>query len=162
MKRQDNRQNKSMQIRPRREGWARESMPMKDDLTDLTLGGTRKGGTVLALVSSMLVATKIAQTAKLCHLGVRNFDRAEALMAYAAQHPPMVIVLDWDQCESEAFKILNELKKNADLQKVASIGYVSNTKQAVKQDAERAGCHRVYTKTEFMRDLALILTRYAQ
>ena len=45
----------------------------------------------------------------------------------------------------------------------AAIGTISaGTKNPVREEAQRAGCHRVYTRTEFLKEIDLILARYAK
>lgn len=108
------------------------------------------------------MATRIAKAAKQCHLDVHNFDNAGALIRHVQEKKPILIILDWDTREAEAFKVLKELGANADLKGVATIGYVSGSRETLKQEAQRAGCHRVYGKTELTRDLEHLLARYAQ
>ena len=124
--------------------------------------GVLKGGAVFGLVSDLLMATRIAKAAKQCHLGVHNFDNAESLISHLRPKPPILIILDWDTREAGAFKVLKELTTNADLKSIAAIGYVSGSRENLKQEAQRAGCHRVYGKTELTRDLEYLLARYAQ
>lgn len=120
------------------------------------------GGIIYGLVKDLHVATRIAQAAKHCHLTVHNFDQAAPLVAHAKERKPILVILDWDGCEAEAFKVLKEMHDNADLKSVANVGYISQSKQVVRDEARRAGCHRVYTKTEFMHDLEITIARYAQ
>ena len=122
----------------------------------------QKGGAVYALVANILMATRIAQAAKHCHLSVHNFDKAQSLMTQALQKAPILVILDWDACEAEAFKVLKEMTGNADLKGVPVIGFLSQSKTMVKEEARRAGCHRIYTKTEFQQELEMLLTRYAR
>lgn len=123
--------------------------------------GIRKGGSVLGLVANMQVAAKLVQAAKTCHLTVYNFDKAERFSALTAEKKPVLVILDLDQCEVESFKVLKEMRQNADLKTVAAVGFVSSTKSTVGEEARRAGCHRVYTKSEFMQGVAEIMARYA-
>ena len=78
------------------------------------------------------------------------------------QNKPVVVILDWDGCEAEAFKFLKELSENADLKDIATIGCLSGEKLNLKEEAQRAGCHRVYTRTDFSQDLEIIMARYAK
>ncbi len=117
---------------------------------------------LFGLSANLNMATKLAQSAKICSLSVHNFDHADKLLACMGQDKPVLIVMDMDTCEAEAFKVLKELRANAEFKSVAAVGFVSaGVKTPVKDEAQRAGCHRVYTKTEFMKDLDLILARYA-
>ena len=135
-------------------------MYQKEDFNEIH--GALKGGAVFGLISDLSMATRIAKAAKQCHLSVHNFDNAEAVIRQVREKKPVLIILDWDTREAEAFKVLKELGSDADLKGVAAIGYVSGSRETLKQEARRAGCHRIYGKTELTRDLEYLLARYAQ
>jgi ribosomal protein S2 len=92
---------------------------------------------------------------------VRNFDKAGKLVAQAAVERPFLVILDFEKCEAEAFRALNELCNNADLKGIPAVGFVTQAKNMVKPEAEKAGCSRVYMKTEFGRQLPDLIARYA-
>lgn len=117
-------------------------------------------GIVYGLLRDIAAAGKIAQAAKHCHLEVHNFDRSQGLLEHSRLRRPLLMIVDWDGCEAEGYKVLKEIRQNADLNGVAVIGFVSGQKLALREEAQRAGCHRVYHKTEFMKDLELIMARY--
>lgn len=119
------------------------------------------GGIVYGLLRDISVATKIALAAKQAHLSAHNFDRAETLMARAKERKPSLLILDWDACEAEAFKVLKEMNQSADLKSVTNVGYLTGSKTVLMDEARRAGCHRVYPKTEFMRELPILVARCA-
>jgi len=120
---------------------------------------TRRG--VFALVGDMAAATQIAKCATGLHVGVRNFDKAEKLVEQTVIDRPFLVILDFEKCEAEAFRALKELRENADLKNVPAVGFVTQAKVMVKPEAEKAGCSRVYMKTEFGRELSNLMTRYA-
>lgn len=161
MKQIDNRQNKLQQLKAQMHPFHKSPAPAGAGEPAGQAASPHAGGIVYGLVKDLLVATKIAQAAKHCHLAVHNFDKAEPLVLHAKERKPMLVILDWDGCEAEAFKVLKEMSGNADLKRVPSMGYLSHSKSAVRDEAQRAGCHRVYTKTEFMHDLEVLITRYA-
>ncbi len=132
---------------------------MGRDALDVRVIKTQRG--VFALVGDMAAATQIAKCAAGFHIRVRNFDKAEKLVEQAAIEKPFLVILDLEKCEAEAFRALNELRKNADLKSVPAVGFVTQTKVMVKPEAEKAGCSRVYMKTEFGRELSNLITRYA-
>jgi DNA-binding NtrC family response regulator len=109
----------------------------------------------------MATATQIVKCAAGFHVGVRNFDSAEKLVAQAAIERPFLVILDLEKREAEAFRALNELHKNADLKDVPVVGFVTQAKVMVKPEAEKAGCFRVYLKTEFGKELPDLIARYA-
>ena len=124
-------------------------------------GAVKTQRSVFALVADMVAATKIAQCASGLHVGVRNFDSAEKLVAQAVIERPFLVILDFEKREAEAFRVLNELLKNADLKGIPAAGFVTQEKVMVKPEAEKAGCFRVYMKTEFGRELPDLIARYA-
>ena len=124
-------------------------------------GAVKTHQSVFALVGDMTVATQIAKCAAGLHVGVRNFDKAERLMAQAVGERPFLVILDLEKCEAEAFRVLKELHENADLKNVPAVGFVTQAKAMVKPEAEKAGCFRVYMKTEFGRELPDLISRYA-
>jgi hypothetical protein len=161
MKQIDNRQNKLNSLKTHAQPPSK-SNPAAISAERLAQGLPHAGGIVYGLIKDLQVATRIAQAAKHCHIAVHNFDKAEPLLTHAKQHRPLLVMLDWDGCESEAFKVLKEMNENADLKSVPNVGYLSSSKSMVRDEARRAGCHRVYTKTEFMHDLELLIARYTQ
>jgi DNA-binding NtrC family response regulator len=116
---------------------------------------------IFALVADMATATQIVKCAAGLHIGVRNFDSAQKLVEQAAIERPFLVILDLEKREAEAFRALNELHKNADLKNTPVVGFVTQAKVMVKPEAEKAGCFRVYMKTEFGRELPDLIARYA-
>jgi DNA-binding NtrC family response regulator len=132
---------------------------MSREVVNLGVMKTSRG--VFALVADMAAATQIVKCAAGLHIGVRNFDNAEKLVAQAAVEKPFLVILDLEKREAEAFRALNELHKNADLKGVPVVGFVTQAKVMIKPEAEKAGCFRVYMKTEFGRELPNLIARYA-
>ncbi len=118
-------------------------------------------GLVLGLVSSVPVATKIAAAARKCHLQVHNASRAASLLQHLQETKPVMMFLDFDGCEAEAFRLLEALKTSSQAAKFPIFGFVSQSKRSVKEEAQRAGCDRVYFKTDFLTDLENLLARSA-
>ena len=127
----------------------------------LGLGAIKTRRSVFALVVDMVAATQIVKCAAGLHIGVRNFDSAERLVAQASIERPFLVILDFEKREAEAFRVLNELHKNADLKSTPAVGFVTQANVMVKPEAEKAGCFRVYMKTEFGRELPDLIARYA-
>lgn len=127
----------------------------------LSLGAIKGRRSVFALVGDMAAATQIVKCGAGLHIGVRNFDRAEKLVGQAVAERPFLVILDLEKCEAEGFRALNELRKNADLKGIPVVGFVTQAKGMLKPEAEKAGCSRVYMKTEFGRELPNLIARYA-
>ena len=124
-------------------------------------GAVKTRRSVFALVADMATATQIVKCAAGLHIGVRNFDSAEKLVTQSAVERPFLVILDLEKREAEAFRVLNELRHHADLKSIPAVGFVTQAKVMVKPEAEKAGCFRVYMKTEFGRELSDLIARYA-
>src|SRR3990167_4097910 len=111
------------------------------------------GRPVYGLVTDMNLATRIAKTAESLHLGVRNFDKVEPLIQWAKREIPCLVILDWESKEADAYKALKELRELTDLRKTTVIGFVTAAKRQVGEEAQRAGCLKVYLKTDFLKNL---------
>ncbi|HNX69098.1 MAG TPA: hypothetical protein PLL75_06665 [Candidatus Omnitrophota bacterium] len=127
----------------------------------LGFGAVKAGKKVYALVRDMVEAARIVKCAGALHVQVRNFDRAGMLLQQAHQESPFLVILDLEHLEAEAFITLKDMRENADLKDVPAVGFVTQAKNMIKPEAEKAGCFRVYMKTEFGRELPDLLTRYA-
>jgi DNA-binding response OmpR family regulator len=123
---------------------------------------SRPGKIILGLVSTVDLAARIAKTAKDLGLTVHNSDRSEVLLRWAREQSPLFVILDWDGCEAEAFKVLKEFGSDADLKRVPCVGCLSRAKTDLKREAQSAGCDRVYFKTEFFQELKDLFIRYAR
>lgn len=129
---------------------------------DLDHGLVRTGSVVYGLVRDMTVAAQIVKCSGRFGLLARNFDKAEKVIDNARTEKPFLVILDLEHCEVESYKVLKEMRGNADSRGVPLIGFVTQSRVAVKGEAERAGCDRVYMKTEFIRELPNFMTRYAK
>jgi len=118
--------------------------------------------TVAVLVGTMDMAAKIVKSAKVHHLDIRNFDKAEKILHVCLEKTPRVVVLDFETREAESFRFLKAHQENAELRKAAVVGFVTSEKRDVKRQAESGGCLRVFLKTEFLAGLDEIWLRYAK
>ncbi|HOE68825.1 MAG TPA: hypothetical protein PK997_05340 [Candidatus Omnitrophota bacterium] len=128
----------------------------------LDSGLVRAGSLMYGLVRDLTIAGHLVKCAARFGLKARNFDHAGAFMASVRELRPFLAVLDFDNLEVEAYKTLNEMRGNADFRSVPLVGFVSRSRIAVKNEAEQAGCDRIYLKTEFLHGLSDIITRYAK
>lgn len=133
---------------------------MERDFFDPVL--VKPGGMVYGLVRNLAVAAQITKCANRFGLQARHFDRTEKLIENVRGKKPFLIILDFENCEMEAYKTLKELRENADSKGIPLIGFVTQARVAVKKEAEDSGCDRVYMKTEFARELPGLMTRYAK
>jgi len=118
-------------------------------------------GTVAGLLSDLATATKIAKVAKLCHLSVRNTDKADTMIGFLSEQRAALLILDWDGCETECYKLLENLRNSGIHPKMSVVGYLSSGKRDLKDAAQSAGCDRVYFKTDFLKNLESLIARCA-
>jgi len=124
-------------------------------------GALRTGRALYALVRDMAAASRIVKNASALHIVARNFDRAQTLLEHALKERPFLVILDLETCEVDAFRVLKEFRENADFKRVPAVGVVTHEKAALKAEAEKAGCLRVYFKTEFGKELPDLIARFA-
>ena len=162
MKRTDFRQNRNTQTKATAKKWDKQKLQQSQE-QPLPEGvqGTPHHGAIFGLVTNMLLATKIAQAAKYHHLSVHNFDRAASLVEHAKAKTPALVMIDWDACEAEGFQVLKSFRDDDKLKKVPTVGFVSQSKGQLKEEAQRAGCDRVYPKSDFSKLLDDLMVRYA-
>lgn len=115
---------------------------------------------VYGLVGDINFATKIAKTAKEFSLSVCNSDKAESLLKLAKERTPKFVILDLEKCEREAFLLLKKFREDEILNKIPVIGCLFGNGVMAKDEAQRAGCAKVYMKTELNREWEYIWTRY--
>ncbi|MBN1688291.1 MAG: hypothetical protein JW893_04250 [Candidatus Omnitrophica bacterium] len=139
-----------------------DSFYFADDKIRSSPGGSAPQGGVLALLADMGMATRLVQAAKNLHLPVKILDEAETLLTCAEQTRPGLIILDWDAKEQEAYKLVKAMADRETLRRIPTVGFVSQGKSALKEEAQRAGCDRVLGKTEFIRTLHDILMRHGK
>ncbi|HPW77400.1 MAG TPA: response regulator [Candidatus Omnitrophota bacterium] len=133
---------------------------MSDDT--LVFGVVQSGRFVYGLVRDLAMAKQLVKCASRFGIRARNFDRADSLMKSVEETKPFLVILDFENLECESYKTLKEIRESADAKGVPVIGFVSQSRSAVKEEAERAGCDRVYLKTVFNRDLPELIARYAK
>ena len=115
---------------------------------------------VYMLVNDIFFATKMVKSAQALQLESRAFDSAERLFQAAKAKPPALVILDCQGLENEAFKVLSDFKQDETLARVPQIGYLSHAAQDLKKEMQTAGAIRVYSKSEFSRDLDTLLARF--
>jgi|GEM_PF-752748 len=118
------------------------------------------GGTLLGLFASIPIVEKVAKAAKRCHLGSRNSDKAASFAdLFQSEAKIALVLIDWDSCEVEGYKLLEMIRGVERLKKTLVLGFVSQKKSGLIGEARRAGCDRVLTKTEFLSELESIIAR---
>ena len=114
---------------------------------------------IAGLVADIAMATKIAKSAKQCQFAVHNSNRSEPLLECLKTGKVFLVILDFDHCEAQAYRLLQDCRQIEGIERVSFVGFASRNQEALKKEAQGAGCHRLYAKTEFIRELDLLIAR---
>ena len=114
---------------------------------------------IYILVNDLFFATKIVKTAQALALEARAFDTAGRLFEASKAKEPSLVIMDCGGLEKQAFQLLDQFRNDAQLSKVPRIGYLSHGARVLEREMRTAGCHQVYTKFEFTKELEILLAR---
>ena len=125
--------------------------------------GEQTGGGVTQpiyiLVNDLFFATKIVKSAQAITLEARAFDTADRLLEASRQKEPSLVILDCGGLEKEAFKLLDATRTDEKLSKIPKIGYLSHGARQLEKEMRTAGCNQVYTKSQFTKELDVLIAR---
>ncbi|HEV2914036.1 MAG TPA: hypothetical protein VGX92_12210 [Pyrinomonadaceae bacterium] len=112
---------------------------------------------VIAAVDDMFFASKIRASAE--HLGrdVRFARSANALITWAREDAPALILVDLHAQRFDPIALAKTLKADEDLRCLPLVGFFSHVQTALKLRAEEAGFDRVMPRSAFTKHLAEIL-----
>ena len=112
---------------------------------------------ILAAVDDMLFRSRIRTTAKL--IGVELvFARTPAeIISQARALKPALVIFDLNSSTAQPIETITELKRDADLAPVRTLGFVSHVHTDVIQAARAAGIDEVMARSAFSVQLADIL-----
>lgn len=117
---------------------------------------------VYILVNDLFFAEKIVKSAKAITLEARAFDMAERLVQASRVREPALVVVDCGGLEGEAFRLLQEFRQDEKLSKIPQIGYLSHGERELEKQMRTAGCRQVYTKSQFTKELDILMARAIQ
>ena len=113
---------------------------------------------IYILVNELFFATKIVKSAQALGLEARAFDTAERILEASRGREPSLVIMDCG-LEKEAFKLLGAFRSDAQLSKIPQIGYLSHGEKILQQEMRTAGCSQVYTKSQFTKELDVLIAR---
>ena len=114
---------------------------------------------IYLLVNDLFFATKVVKTAQALGLEARAFDTADRMLGASREKEPALVILDCGGLERECYKLLGAFRSDALLSKVPHIGYLSHGARDLSREMRAAGCNQVYTKSQFTKELDLLLAR---
>ena len=114
---------------------------------------------IYVLVNDLFFATKIVKTAQALVLEVRAFDTTDRLLQASKEKEPSLIIMDCAGLEKESFKLLDACRSDELLSKIPKIGYLSHGARQLEREMRTAGANQVYTKSQFTKELEILLAR---
>ncbi len=114
---------------------------------------------VLAVVSDVFFAVKLADAAKRSGLALEFVKDADQVLEKAAAKPSL-IVFDLNFDAVNPVHLIEKLKSNAETKGVNLIGFLSHVQGELKQAAQEAGCDMVMARSAFSTNLFQIFKRY--
>ena len=114
---------------------------------------------IYLLANDLFFATKVVKAAQSIGLEARAFDTAERLLQASREKEPALVIIDCGGLEKQAFQVLDAFRRDTGLSKVPRIGYLSHSVKELEREMRTAGCNQVYTKTQFTKELEVLLAR---
>ena len=116
------------------------------------------GKKVLAVVEDLFFAAKINQAAAQVGAEIKYArSRAQGIELARAERPSLII-LDLNAAGCAPLELLAQLKAEAELREIPTLGFVSHVQTDLQEQARKAGCDRVVARSSFSRDLPAILS----
>ncbi len=112
-------------------------------------------GRVLALVDDLFFRAKLAETARLTGVELACFGTPDDLVAEARAHAPALVVVDLN-ARVEPLRAIEQLAPGNSMPVIA---FLSNVKTDLAELARRAGCNEVMPRSQFSKELPIILAR---
>jgi DNA-binding NarL/FixJ family response regulator len=111
---------------------------------------------VVALVDDLFFQAKILGTAKQLGVGIQICSTPEALVAEAAKNGTNLVIVDLN---SRAKPLEAIVRIQAAVPGIPVLAFLSHVQVELAEAARAAGCREVMPRSQFTRDLAIILSR---
>lgn len=111
---------------------------------------------VVALVDDLFFQAKILGTAKQLGVGLQICSTPEALVAEAAKNGTNLVIVDLN---SRAKPLEAIVRIQAAVPDIPVVAFLSHVQVELAEAARAAGCREVMPRSQFTRDLAIILSR---
>jgi PleD family two-component response regulator len=116
---------------------------------------------VIAAVDDLFFAAKIQETAQRLNIPLRLVRSPEDLAAHARASRPALVIFDLNATGCRPLDAIRQLKADADLQSIPTLGFFSHVQQELKAAAAEAGCDRIVARSALTAELPEILRRHA-
>jgi PleD family two-component response regulator len=113
---------------------------------------------VLAVVEDLFFVAKINQAAAQAGAEIKYARSRTQGIELARAERPSLIIIDLNAARCAPLELLAQLKADAELQGIPTLGFVSHVQTDLQEQARQAGCDRVVARSTFSRDLLAILS----
>jgi PleD family two-component response regulator len=112
---------------------------------------------ILAVLDDLMFTSKIKTAAAQLGVTVAFSRSADAALAEMRKSAPSLVILDLNNPRTRPLEIVAEMKQDAALAAVPTVGYVSHVQTDLIDAARRAGVGDVLARSAFTQHLAEIL-----
>jgi len=112
-------------------------------------------GRVLALVDDLFFRAKLVETARQTGVELACFAAPDDLVEEARAHPPALVVLDLNAA-NDPLRAAEQLAPGNSMPLVA---FLSHVQKELAERARLAGCTEVMPRSQFSKELPVILAR---
>src|SRR5436309_13579827 len=104
---------------------------------------------ILAVLDDLMFTSKIKTTASQLGVTVAFARSADAALAEMRKSPPSLVILDLNNPRTNPLEIVAQMKQDAALAPVPTVGYASHVQTDVIEAARRAGVGDVLARSAF-------------
>lgn len=112
----------------------------------------------LAVVEDLFFAAKIQAAAAQTGAKIKMARSLAQALELARAEKPSLIIIDLNAIGCRPLELLFQLKKDAELRKIPTLGFVAHVQVALQEQARVAGCDQVLARSAFSRELTAILS----
>ena len=112
---------------------------------------------ILAVLDDLMFSSKVKTTASQLGVPVTFARSRDAALAEMRKAAPSLVILDLNNPRTDPMGIVAEMKADAALADVPTVGYASHVQTDVIEAARRAGVGEVLARSAFTMRLAEIL-----
>ena len=113
---------------------------------------------ILCAVDDLIFSIKISTAAKALGVNVFFERSAEQVVPRIREKMPSLVILDLNSAKLRPLDVIAQVKADATLREIPTLGYVSHVQTDVINAARQAGIDEVLARSAFADELGQILT----
>jgi PleD family two-component response regulator len=114
---------------------------------------------ILAVVDDLMFTSKVRAAANQLGAPIVFARSAESAFAEMRKSRPSLVILDLDNPRTNPLGIVSQMKEDAELSDVETLGFVSHVKTDLIDAARQAGVRTILPRSAFAQQLPEILAR---